>query len=63
MVDESTGLLVEPDDVPALVEAIRVLLEDPVSRRRMGQLARKRVIQGFTIERSAARLQMLFASI
>jgi glycosyltransferase involved in cell wall biosynthesis len=63
VVDGVTGLLVEPGNVPALVEAMRGLLNDPALRHRMGQAGRQRVIQDFTIERSADAMHAIFASL
>ncbi len=42
VVDEVTGVLVEPGDVRALREALRVLLSDPALRRRLGDAGRDR---------------------
>lgn len=63
VVDGSTGVLVEPDNVPELAEAMQKLLDNPVLRHRMGQAGRQRVVQNFAIERSAARLYEIFASL
>ena len=43
VVHEQTGLLVSPDDLPALAQALEKLLADQDLRRRLGQAARKRV--------------------
>src|SRR5262249_28073226 len=61
VIDGSTGVLVEPDNVPALVEAMRSLLDDPARCRRLGQAGRRRILEDFTIERSATTLHHLFA--
>lgn len=63
VVDGSTGVLVEPDNVPALAEAMHTLLGNPVLRQRMGQAGRQRVVQHFAIENSAARLYEIFAAL
>ncbi len=43
-----TGLLVEPNNPEALVEAIRQLLDDPQLRERLGKNGRRRVMERFT---------------
>jgi glycosyltransferase involved in cell wall biosynthesis len=43
-----TGLLVPPDDPPALAAAIGRLLDDPALRARLGAAGRARVLQRFT---------------
>jgi glycosyltransferase involved in cell wall biosynthesis len=47
--DGATGLLVPPDDAPALAAAIESLLDDPDRRRRMGEAGRTRVLRDFTV--------------
>jgi glycosyltransferase involved in cell wall biosynthesis len=48
-----TGLLVEPNNPDALVDAIRTLLDDAALRARLGANARERVMQRFTWEVTA----------
>ena len=48
IVQEETGLLVPPDDVDALAEALVRLLQDQQMRQRYGQRGRQRVQQIFT---------------
>jgi glycosyltransferase involved in cell wall biosynthesis len=50
-----TGLLVRPEDGPALAEAIASLAADPDRRRRMGQAGRARVVEHFAIQTTVAR--------
>jgi glycosyltransferase involved in cell wall biosynthesis len=47
-VSGETGLLVEPNNPEALVEAIGRLLDDPALRERLGANARERVMERFT---------------
>jgi glycosyltransferase involved in cell wall biosynthesis len=47
------GLLVEPNNPDALVEAIRTLLDDAALRARLGAKARERVMERFTWEVTA----------
>jgi glycosyltransferase involved in cell wall biosynthesis len=51
VVDDETGLLVEPGDVDALRAALRRLLDDEELRRRLGGAARERVREHFSWER------------
>ncbi len=53
VVNEETGLLVPPRDVPALRAALERLLGDSELRRRMGQAGRARIGEHFTWERFA----------
>ena len=50
--DGETGILVPPKDVPALAEALLLLLTHPERARRMGEEAQKHIRQ-FTWERTA----------
>jgi glycosyltransferase involved in cell wall biosynthesis len=43
-----SGILVEPNNPEALVEAIRQLLDDPAERERLGRNGRQRVTERFT---------------
>jgi glycosyltransferase involved in cell wall biosynthesis len=47
------GVLVEPRDQASLVRELRLLLDDPERRERMGRSARARVLESFTVERMA----------
>ncbi|MBA2446830.1 MAG: glycosyltransferase family 4 protein, partial [Chloroflexi bacterium] len=51
VVDEQTGLLVEPEDTQALVRAVAFLLDHPEVAGRMGALARDRAQETFGWER------------
>jgi glycosyltransferase involved in cell wall biosynthesis len=52
-VSDDTGVLVAPDDVEGLAQAILRLARDPRLRAEMGQAARRRVEEMFTLERQA----------
>lgn len=45
VVDRETGRVVDPEDAPALAEALAWLLEDPARARRLGERARERVLR------------------
>jgi glycosyltransferase involved in cell wall biosynthesis len=48
--DGLTGVLVPPESGTALAEALIALLGDPERRRRMGEAARARVAERFSID-------------
>jgi len=48
--DGETGSVVAVDDFDALVEAVVALLADPVRRRSMGEAARRRCSERFSID-------------
>ncbi len=52
--DGTTGVLVRPESADALAEALIALLRDPERRRRMGEAARARVAERFSIDLVAA---------
>lgn len=60
VVDGETGILLEVDDVAGAVTALAGLLADAARRREMGAAGRRRVIEAFTVERSAATLAQVF---
>lgn len=53
--DGETGLLVPPDDPPALLAAIMRLLDDPALRARLGAAGRRSVETEFSAQRMAER--------
>lgn len=58
-----TGLLVPPQDPPALAAALRSLIENPATRLGMGRAARKRVEREFTWPLVARRTSALYESL
>jgi phosphatidylinositol alpha-1,6-mannosyltransferase len=51
IVDGVTGFLVDPTDVTQIVEKLKILLDDPVLARKMGEEGRKRVLDEFNLEK------------
>ena len=56
IVPNVTGLLVPPSDEAALAKAIGALLDDPAWAARLGQAARRRVLEHFSPQRQLAAL-------
>jgi glycosyltransferase involved in cell wall biosynthesis len=59
--DGDTGLVVPSGDAEALAEAIVALAGDPERAARMGAAGRERALAEFTPERSARRIEELYA--
>ena len=54
-----TGIIVPPDNVGALAEAIQVMQRDPERRRTLGAAARRRAVEHFALDVCAARYEQL----
>jgi len=61
--DGVTGLLVPPDDPPALAEAMVTLLADPDRRQAMGDAGRKRVHPTYSAERLLRDMDRLYTEL
>ena len=61
--DGKNGLLVPPENATALAEAISTLCASPELRRSLGEAARKRIEDRFSIEREVADHEDLYAGI
>jgi type III pantothenate kinase len=61
--DGVTGRLVPPRDLPALVEAVRDVLDDPEAAARMGAAARHRAVRCFDWAVVAERTEMVLESL
>lgn len=58
-----TGLLIPPEDPQNLADAILHLLQDPDRARAMGQAARRRIEEHFTLERMAEQTDQFYQAI
>ncbi len=58
-----SGLLVPPEDPEALAAALRQLVASPELRRSLGENARARVLQHFTIEQEVTAHEALYSEI
>ena len=61
--NEATGLVVPPNDAPALAHALDRVLSDPEFARRLGAAAQRRYQQNYTPEIMARRLEATFAEV
>ncbi len=55
--DGATGILVPMGDAQAMADAMCALLADPKRAREMGNLGRQRVLDHFTVARTAAKVE------
>jgi glycosyltransferase involved in cell wall biosynthesis len=53
--DDQSGILIAPDDLRQLAEALRVTLGDPARRSRFADAGRRIALERFTATRAAAR--------
>jgi glycosyltransferase involved in cell wall biosynthesis len=60
--DEDAGILVEPEDVDGLVDAVRRLAADQPLRASLGEAGRRRHERRFTLERQAEQLDAAYRS-
>ncbi len=58
-----SGLLVPPGDADAMEAALRILAEDGGLRRRMGECARQRIVENFSIDRMIDDYLLCYRSI
>lgn len=61
--DGQTGMLVEPGSPEAMATAIAALIADPARARAMGEAGRARAVSTYGIERTVARLQLLYDEV
>jgi L-malate glycosyltransferase len=63
IVDEVTGLLVEPGDASALAAAIQRMLLDPALARRLGDAARKAIEDRYSVDRMVRATEALYLDL
>jgi glycosyltransferase involved in cell wall biosynthesis len=61
--DGVSGLLTPPGDAAALADAIGGLLDDPERCRRLGAAARQRIVERFTWQQAASRLDAVYRDV
>jgi len=63
VIDGETGVLVPPDDVPALARAIGRMLEDPAAIAALGHAARRRVEERFSLQTMVGATGQLYVDL
>lgn len=61
--DGVSGFLVSPENPDELAKVIRILQDDPGLRKKIGQSARKRVVDHFSIEREVQAHEQLYLDL
>jgi mannosyltransferase len=61
--DGATGVLTPPGDVDALVAALEPLMRDPASAAEMGERARARVLEKFSLDAEANRIAEVYRTL
>jgi mannosyltransferase len=61
--DGVTGVLTPPGDVDALVAALEPLMRDPASAAAMGEAARARVLEKFSLDAEAAAIAEIYRGL
>ncbi|WFU19019.1 glycosyltransferase family 4 protein [Bradyrhizobium sp. CB3481] len=61
--DGVTGLLIPPGDAAALVAALEPLMRDPASANAMGERARTRVVEKFSLEAEANAIAAVYRTL
>jgi mannosyltransferase len=61
--DGVSGVLTPPGDVDALVAALEPLLRDPASAAAMGERARKRVVEKFSLDTEANKIAEVYRAL
>ena len=63
VIDGETGLLVPPDDLPALATAVSQLIESPTLAERMSQAARQHIVQNYSAKAMASDVRNYYGTI
>ena len=61
--DGVTGVLTPPGDVDALVAALEPLMRDPAAASAMGERARERVVQQFSLDAEANAIAAVYRTL
>jgi glycosyltransferase involved in cell wall biosynthesis len=62
-IDESSGVLVAQDDVPAMAAAVARLLNDAALKETLQKAARKRALERFSVDAMVERMQKIYEGV
>lgn len=60
VIDSETGIMVEPENVEKLVEAMKFMIDHPEERVRMGQAGREFVLRNYAWEENVTQMEELY---
>lgn len=63
IVSGETGLLVSPDSIPELVEAMERLIQDPTLRATMGRQGRENVLRFYDWQRNVTQMELVYERV
>jgi glycosyltransferase involved in cell wall biosynthesis len=63
IVTEDTGFIVPVKDVEMLAERIKVFIDNPDIRKRMGENARRRFLEFYTLDKYLTRIEAVFSTL
>lgn len=63
VLDQKTGFLIPPFSPASIAEKIKILMDDPTMRDRMGKAGYKRAMENYTAERYCQEIDQLYTSL
>jgi glycosyltransferase involved in cell wall biosynthesis len=63
IVEDETGLLIPPDNAPALCGTMEMLLNDPQRRDAMGAAGRRRVEQEYSLQGQIQKIEAIYSDV
>lgn len=63
VLDGETGIMVEPENVEKLMEAMKVMIDHPEERERMGQAGREFVLRSYDWEENVTQMEEVYREV
>jgi glycosyltransferase involved in cell wall biosynthesis len=63
VLDGETGLLIEPENIEALVKAMEYLIENPEERKRLGKAGREFVLEHYDWQKNVTQMERVYQAI